>query len=429
MNQYRVQKAVGSDHPLTAGIDQDGTDFAYFVKVELGSKRQQLYMLLDTGAASSWVMGSGCTDTACAHHDTFKFDESDTFRVTSKDFNVNYGSGAVQGKLASDDMMVAGVGFNYAFGLASTTSSDFMNFPFDGILGLSMSHGSNDNFFEKFTEAHKLDKNIFCVTLNRAADGSNKGEIKFGSTNPDKFTGDITYTPLSSKDGEWAIQIDDIAFDGKKAEVGGITSFIDTGTSFVFGPMDKVSKIHSLIPGAKSATGQTFTVPCDTEKALTFTFSGVDYKVYPKDWISPKNAAGECTSNVYGHDVAQGSWLIGDTFLMNVYTVFDKDEKRIGFANLASSDSVSSSSDTGPTKTMMGTVSSTASPSDASSYASIARQSGNPTSGAGGHEAPSGVVQGKPQGTNDSAATGRHSRVKSQVVVAMFMAGLAVMFA
>lgn len=330
MNQYHVQEAVASEQPLTAGIDQDGTDFAYFIKVQLGSKRQQLYMLLDTGAGSSWVMGSGCKDKACAQHDTFDYAASDTFHATSQDFSVTYGSGSVQGNLSSDRLTVAGVSFDYAFGLAYTTTREFMSFPFDGILGLSMSHGSNDNFLEKMTAAHKLDKNIFCITLNRAADGPNQGEIKFGSTNPDKFTGDITYTPLSSTDGEWAIQIDDIAFDGKKAEVGGVQSYIDTGTSFIFGPKDKVGKIHSLIPGAASSDGQTFTVPCDMDKALSFTFSGVDYKVYPKDWISPKNSAGECTSNVYGHDVAKGSWLIGDTFLMNVYSVFDKDEKRIG---------------------------------------------------------------------------------------------------
>ncbi|KAM4066867.1 eukaryotic aspartyl protease [Hirsutella rhossiliensis] len=430
MNQYRVQEAVASEQPLTAGIDQDGTDYAYFIKVELGSKRQPLYMLLDTGAGSSWVMGSGCTDKACAQHDTFKFAASDTFHATSKDFSVTYGSGAVQGKLASDTLTVAGVTFDYSFGLASTTSSDFMSFPFDGILGLSMSRGSNDNFLEKMTAAHKLEKNIFCVTLNRAADGLNQGEIKFGSTNPAKFTGDITYTPLSSEEGEWAIQIDDIAFDGKKAEVGGIMSYIDTGTSFIFGPMDKVEKIHRLIPGAKSPNGQIYTVPCDMDKALTFTFSGVDYKVYPQDWISPKNAAGECTSNLYGHDVAKGSWLIGDTFLMNVYSVFDKDEKRIGFANLASSDSKSaSSSGSGPIKTTMGTASSTATPSAATHQADNPQSSGNPAGAVGGQETPSGVDEGKPKETSDSAAIGDHSRVKSQAVVATLMAALVVVFA
>lgn len=329
-NRYKVQEAVDPKQPMTAGISQDGTDYAYFVKVQLGSKRQQLYMLLDTGAGSSWVMGPTCTDAACSKHDTFGSAQSTSFHAIEKEFSVSYGTEAVRGKLASDMITVAGATFDYTFGLASSTSDTFTSFPFDGILGLSMSRGSNDNFLEKLTAAHKLDKNMFCVALNRAADGQNKGEIKFGATNPEKFTGAITYTPLSSKDGEWAIQMDDVAFDGKKAGVGGVKSYIDTGNSLIFGPQDKVAKIHSLIPGANSSTGQTYTVPCDTEKPLTFTFSGVDYKVYPQDWISLKNAAGECTSNVYGNDVAMGSWLIGDTFLMNVYAVFDMDQKRIG---------------------------------------------------------------------------------------------------
>ncbi|PFH56776.1 hypothetical protein XA68_16024 [Ophiocordyceps unilateralis] len=253
-------------------------------------------MLLDTGAGSSWVMGPGCTDQACSMHSTFGPGDSDTFHDTAEEFNVSYGSGMVNASASSLAWLPMG-------------------------------------------QTQKLDKNIFCVALNRASDGPNMGEIKFGSTNPDRYSGNISYTPLGSEDGEWAIPIDDMAFDGKKANVGGVLAFIDTGTSFVFGPKDWVEKLHKFIPGAKSADGQTYRVPCDTIKPLTFTFSGVDHEVSAQDWIAPKNAAGECTSNVYGFEVAKGAWLIGDTFLMNVYTVFDKDEKRIGFAKLAESSS------------------------------------------------------------------------------------------
>jgi hypothetical protein len=42
-----------------------------------------------------------------------------------------------------------------------------------------------------------------------------------------------------------------------------------------------------------------------------------------------------CISNIYGHEVVQDAWLLGDLFLKNVYTVFDAEEKRIGFAEKA----------------------------------------------------------------------------------------------
>ncbi|RCI13195.1 hypothetical protein L249_0364 [Ophiocordyceps polyrhachis-furcata BCC 54312] len=401
-NRYNIQKAVDPNKPLTAGINQDGTDFAYFVRVEIGSKKKELYMLLDTGAGSSWVMGPGCKDEACSMHSSFGPNDSDTFHDTGEDFNVSYGSGVVNGKLVEDNMTLAGVTFDFKFGMAGNTSTEFVKFPFDGILGLSMTRGHNDNFLEKFGQAQKLDKNIFCVALNRAADGVNTGEVKFGSMNPDKFSGNVSYTPLGSQDGEWAIPIDDMAYDGKKAGVGGVLAYIDTGTSFVFGSQDRVQKVHSVIPGAKSADGQTYKVPCDTNKPLTFTFSGIDYEVSPKDWIAPKNEAGECTSNVYGYEVAKGSWLIGDTFLMNVYTVFDKDEKRIGFAKLAESKQKQTTTSS-TSRVATNAETSATSEADSSVETVVSTQS------LGGHEAQSGGGSGgvaKPKETATSAAVG-----------------------
>lgn len=334
-NQFGVMEAARPSEPMTAGINQDGTDYSYFVQVQLGSKKKPMYMLVDTGAGSSWVMGSKCTDKACTTHNTFGPGDSDTFQPDDKDFTISYGSGTVRGKLGSDTITVAGIKFKYAFGLASKTSDDFTQFAFDGILGLSMTKGANDNFFQAMADANKLDKSIFSIALNRAADGTNKGEIKFGGVNEQRYSGDITYTPVSSGDGDWAIELDDVAYAGSKAGAGGVKSYIDTGTTFIFGPPDMVKKVHGVIPGSTSSDGQTYSVPCDSDKALTLTFSGVDYAISPKDWIAPKDGSGKCTSNIYGHEIVKGSWLVGDTFLKNVYAVFDRDQKRIGEQNMS----------------------------------------------------------------------------------------------
>ena len=318
-----------SGKAMVAGIDQDGTDYSYFVRVQLGSKETELLMLVDTGAGSSWVMGSKCTDKACGMHTLFGAGDSTSAKVESKTFSISYGSGTVQGTLATDTISVAGITLPYQFGLATKTSDDFTHFAFDGILGLSMSQGANDNFLKSLADAKKLDHNLFGIYLNRAADGTNTGEIMFGSPNQDKYKGDITYTSVGSNDGDWAIQIDDMSYNGKKSSAGGVLSYIDTGTSFIFGPQDLVKKLHSVIPGASSSDGVTYYVPCDS-KSVTLTFSGVDFDISPKDWISPKDDSGKCTSNVYGHEVVSGAWLLGDTFLKNVYSVFDKDQKRVG---------------------------------------------------------------------------------------------------
>ncbi|KAM0261117.1 hypothetical protein ACHAQJ_002379 [Trichoderma viride] len=330
-NQFRIMQAADPNEPDTAGLDQDGTDYSYFVQAEVGSQKTKLYMLLDTGAGSSWVMGTSCTSQACTLHDSFGPSDSNTLKVSSSKFNIAYGSGSVSGVLVNDTIEVAGMSLTYQFGLASNTSSDFVHFAFDGILGMSMNSGANENFISALEGAGILDKSIFSVALSRASDGHNDGEVTFGSTNPSRYTGAITYTDID-EGADWSIPLDDMSYNGKKAGVGGIDAYIDTGTSYIFGPSKNVKGLHAVITGAQSSDGVTWTVPCGTTTPLVVTFSGVDYSISPKDWVSPQDSTGKCTSNVYGYEVVQGSWLFGDTFLKNVYAVFDKDQKRIGFA-------------------------------------------------------------------------------------------------
>ncbi|GAB0134246.1 hypothetical protein EsDP_00002626 [Epichloe bromicola] len=437
-NSYKIQDATKPTHPMAAGIYQDGTDYSYFVKAQLGSSNKELFLLIDTGAGSSWVMGSTCTDKPCTMHNTFGSSDSDTLVDNQKSFSISYGSGTVQGSLVSDTINVAGISVKYTFGLASKTSNDFARFAFDGILGMSMKQGASDNFPKALVDGKKLERNIYGIALNRAADGTNNGEIRFGATNPEKYTGDISYTSVGSEGDDWSIQIDDMAYDGKRAGSGGVLAYIDTGTSFVFGPSDKVKKLHAIIPGSASGDGLTYTVPCDSKDDLTFTFSGVDYKLSSGDWISPKNSEGKCTSNIYGHEVVQGAWLLGNTFLKNVYTVFDRDQGRIGFAAAAGSQGSTTSSvpsgDGPTTKTAVGPTTGTATTltTEVTSESGSSTQSKGLPLGLGGHESgatsatESGSAAAKPTESSDSAAADvRPSPYAKMVVVISSMATLA----
>lgn len=330
-NVYRVIEPAESEHKNGAGIYQDGSDFSYFVRAKLGSEEKELYMLLDTGAATSWVMGTECVSPACEKHNNFGSQDSDTLEVLDGDgFSVNYGTGSVKGNRVKDTIAVAGLKPELVFGLANETSNDFNHFPFDGILGLSMASGSSDNFLKKIKALDVLDKNIFCVFINRASDGPNTGEITFGQCNEDKYTGDFTYTDVKATNGDWAIPMDGLTYDGKKAGVKGKLAYIDTGTSYVFGPQSDVEAFHKHIPGSSSSDGTTWKVPCDSNKEVTYQFSGQSYTIKTSDWVSKPDKDGNCTSNIYGHEVVPGAWLLGDLFLKNVYAVFDVDEERIG---------------------------------------------------------------------------------------------------
>ncbi|KAL2759386.1 hypothetical protein ACRALDRAFT_2030688 [Sodiomyces alcalophilus JCM 7366] len=332
-NVYRVVKPVSATHSNSAGIYQDGSDFSYFIQAGFGSDGKKMFMLVDTGAATTWVMGSDCTSEACNLHESFGPDDSSTYEADPSGFSVKYGSGSVKGTKATDSVAVAGMVLDrYKFGVVNQTSDDFNHFPFDGILGLSLANGHTDNFLKAAMEADVLDKGLFCVFLSRSGDGPNTGEISFGSCNPDKYTGDFTYTDVGSSNGDWAIPLDSLTYNGKKAGGEQRLAYIDTGTSYVFGPKADVKGFHDNIPGASSSDGTTWKVPCDSNKTVAYTFSGVSHNVSSRDWLSRPDSNGVCTSNIYGYEVVPGAWLLGDLFLKNVYAAFDADKNRIGFA-------------------------------------------------------------------------------------------------
>ena len=334
-NTHTVITAATPTDSDSAGIDQDGTDYSYFAQVELGSNNTPLYMLLDTGAAQSWVMGPTCTSTPCTNHDSFGAPNSTTFKaVQGSSWSVKYGSGSCSGSYGNDSLSLAGLTLPVTVGIANVTSDDFNNFPMDGILGLSQATGQYPSFIQSLVASKTLKSNLFAMSLNRESDGPNTGELTFGSPDSAKYTGSIDYSDVSSNaDGDWAISMDGMGYNGKDAGISGKFAYIDTGTSYIFGPPDEVSQFHAIVPGAKSSDDYTWTVPCTTTTPLTFTFSGVTYNVSSKDWVSPM-ANGVCTSNVFGNDIVTGQWLLGDTFLKNVYTIFDVDENRVGMFRL-----------------------------------------------------------------------------------------------
>lgn len=312
------------------GIYQDGGDYTYFVEIEVGSGKRKMYMLLDTGAGTTWVMGSNCTTEPCKIHDTWDSSTSHTFEDAEQNFSVNYGSGNVRGDNARDSISLGGIDIMMEFGVADETSDDFNHFPFDGILGMSMTKGETDNFPLMLKDSGELKSNVFSIYLDRGSSDENRGELVLGGINDEKYTGDIGYTKIAKDTKDWAVPLDGVGVDDQTAEVKSKLGYIDSGTSFIFASPEDVEALHKLIPGAASDDGVNWRLPCDTKERVVFTFSGKRYTIAPEDYISVTSGGGPCRSNIFGREVVSDGWLLGDIFLKNVYAVFDMDEERIG---------------------------------------------------------------------------------------------------
>lgn len=412
-NNYSVSKAEKPKQSNSAGIDQDGTDYSYFVEAQLGSDQSPLYMLIDTGASTTWVMGSDCTSKACNMHNTFKADSSKTLKDQAKPFAVEYGSGSVSGSLVTDTVKIAGLSVPMDFGLTNVTSDEFTQFPFEGILGLSIGNGGPQNFLVALKNAKLVDSNVFAVSLSRNADGLNDGEITFGGPNPDKFTGDISYTPVDPKHhGSWAIIMDDAEVNGKPVGVEDKLAYIDTGTTYAFAPAADVKKLYDAIPGAKADDqGVTWTLPCDTKASLALSFGGKMFPVSAKDFMSGPDKDKKCTGSIYGLEVVKGAWLLGDLFLKNVYTVFDMDEARIGFASKSTGKRASSDSGSATTHVATSTLDTGAVIVTTMTSPEPSR-TGSPM-GLGGHESagPTATAAADTTGPSPSESSGGHLQV------------------
>ncbi|CZT45174.1 related to aspartic proteinase, pepstatin-sensitive [Rhynchosporium secalis] len=412
-NAYKIMPAAPPTQPMSAPIDQDGTDFSYFTEVVLGSSKTLVYMLLDTGAATTWVMGKSCASGPCKVHNTFDPASSTSFKDAGKAFNISYGSGQVGGSLGTDMISFAGMSFAMTLGIAESTSDDFNSFPIDGILGLSQSKGAYPIFLETLVESKSLKSNVFGVSLNRASDGTNTGEINFGEPNTSKYSGSLNYNDVSrDAGGDWAIPLSNVGVGTTQANIKSRLAFVDTGTSFIFCPPEDARLLYALVPGAETTNNVTYNIPCTTSTSLTFTFGSTTYNVDPKDWVSPM-ANGVCTGNIYGQAVTPGNWLLGDTFLKNVYSVFDADKDRIGFAQnnpgaatvsstLTVSSSSASSTGMATSSTGSGITSATMTPS--SSNGTPAGMAPSPVSGSSNAGVPTTTTTGPGSSSTSSGA-------------------------
>ena len=351
LNGFHVDLSQAPNLPQSAALDEDTTDMSYFSEVQLGSgPGETVYLLMDTGSSAAWVMGEGCTSTACKSHETFGSSNSKSLSQGSDTFNISYKSGNVAGPIVTDSVSLAGMSIKMEFGLAQQTSDNFNDYPMDGILGLARQPSAGftpPTFIQLLQQQKVLKSNIFGMNLQRAVDNTNDGEVNFGSIDTTKFSGDLNYLSTIDDNYFWEIPVDGFSVNGNTSSLGSRSAIIDSGTSFIFLPPADAAALFQQIPGSKSSSSSTYSIPCSTDVPFSIVFNKVAYKISPKDYVGSSQGNGQCASNIFSQvAVDDQTWLLGDAFMKNVYTVFDMDQNRIGFGQKNGTVSSSNSSST-----------------------------------------------------------------------------------
>jgi hypothetical protein len=82
-NTHPIVQADTPSSPTSAGINQDGNDYAYMIEVAFGPNKKVMNLLLDTAAVNTWVMSGDCKSDSCATHLTYSTADSNTLTVSN----------------------------------------------------------------------------------------------------------------------------------------------------------------------------------------------------------------------------------------------------------------------------------------------------------------------------------------------------------
>lgn len=327
--------------PLTNYLDVE-----YYGLVGIGTPPQVFRVVFDTGSSNLWVPSSKCPSTvsACAIHRKYESRKSSTYRAEGRPFSVQYGSGRVDGFLSTDVVRIGGAFVkDQTFGEVTNEAGVAMvAAKFDGIMGLAYASIAVDQVtpvFDNMVRQGIVAEAVFSVYLNRDPKGETGGEILFGGIDEKYYRGPITYVPVTQK-AYWQFHVDSLSVDGGRSDgvycKGGCEAIADTGTSLITGPSKELERLNTEL-GAIPAEAGEYLFDCDGLDSLpdiTFKIGGRPFALSSKDYVVKVNAQGQtvCMSGFTGMDLPGGLWILGDVFIGRFYTVFDRKNDRVGFA-------------------------------------------------------------------------------------------------
>ncbi|PSN63981.1 acid protease [Corynespora cassiicola Philippines] len=305
------------------------------VRAKFGTSEQEYHLILDSASSDSWIMSEDCLTEACQLHALFGDGDSDSLEVGDTPFKMEYGTGSVSGTLAQDTIHLGPFSPQFTFGLASNASDEFKSFPMDGLLGIGRQANRHDtsHIMDVLVNDNYISKKQYGIHFSRHVDGTEDGEINFGEPNTERFDGDLNFIKcVDNDDGFWELPIEDAGVDGKMIGIKNKIAIMDTGTSFFIIPEEDAIAIHSAM-GDFTQSGDSFIVPCDSQKIVQLKFGGQSYNISTADWIGGEveDSPGRCKSHIIGRTTfGEERWLVGDVFLKNVYAVYDYDNSQMG---------------------------------------------------------------------------------------------------
>ncbi|KAK7023295.1 acid protease [Favolaschia claudopus] len=320
-------------------LTDEEQDLEWAGGISVGTPKHNFLIDFDTGSADLWIPSSACTSSTCAKKSKYNPSSSSTSFKKPGKFSIHYGDGSsVSGPIYTDTVTVAGIAVrDQYFSGADTLAPFFEKDPVDGILGMawpSISNLREKPFFNKAIESGAVRSGVFGLYL-----ASSRSTLYLGGTDTSKYHGDIEYIDIDNDGGFWQAT-------GGEVKVGGgvvvrnIDTIIDSGTTLMYGPPSLVAEIFDEVEGSSpydEADG-FYTYPCNSPPTISFNWGGADWIISPENLnLGTTGFPNECVASLAAMDLGLGEsvFLLGDAYMKNVYSVFNFDNAKVGFAKLA----------------------------------------------------------------------------------------------
>jgi len=333
--RFNPKVRYNHDIPLS-----DYAEAQFYGPITIGTPAQDFKVVFDTGSSNLWVPSSKCTQISCKLHHRYDSSKSSTYKANGTSFEIEYGSGNISGIVSNDvvglaDLTVQGQDF------AEVVKEDGMAFTFgkfDGILGLAfdtISVGHATPVWYNLMDQGLVDKKMFSFWLARNTSGMMGGQLTLGGYDKTLFRGDLSYVPLTYQN-YWQIKMDGVIFEYRNlCGDEGCKAIVDSGTSMITGPSKLINMINGQL-GCIISGDECSWLHCpdySTLPNLEFKLNNVSYILTPQEYIM--ETGGACISALMGMDIQEPVgplWILGDKFMEKFYTVFDYENKQVGFA-------------------------------------------------------------------------------------------------
>ncbi|KAF9785153.1 acid protease, partial [Thelephora terrestris] len=332
-------------------LTNQNADSTYYGTIAIGTPPVSYNVVLDTGSSDLWVADSSC-GSDCSGMATFNSAQSSSFTNLTTSFSITYGSGNAQGSLGKDVVQLAGFSVpNQVFAVCDVISNGLLQSPISGLMGLawqSIASSGAEPFWQTLASSGTWDEPVMAFQISRFSNISQArtlepgGTFTMGALNSSLYTGDVDYVNLPQDAVTyWTLPLTSLTVQGNSVSLGtgqNTYSAIDTGTTLIGGPQSAIAAIYANIPGSSPGTGDFqgyYEYPCNTNVNVTLSFGGRSWSISSADFTMTKVSGNMCIGAFFELGSSNPAWIIGDTFLKNVYSVFRYNPPSVGFADLS----------------------------------------------------------------------------------------------